>query len=154
MLLNVILYYGFMLGCFNDGGWEVVEVDEYGDFSEVSFFWVEVVEDEDDYESYMCLVIFVGMGVEVVDVFLFELNEVLVECCGVEVVQCGFGLVDIMYFGIVFVGSVYWVDDYILKVIVFNVGVIGYEFFYVVFRVLGLLFNQVNLFWILVLGEG
>jgi hypothetical protein len=151
---NATLYYGFMLGCPNDGGWEVAEADEYGDLGEAGLPWVEAAEDEDDYESHMCLAIFISMGIEAADVPSSELNEALAKRCGVEVVQCGSSPADIMHFGIALAGSVHRADDYTPKAIAPNVGVTGHEPLHAALRALGLSPNQVNPSWILAPGEG
>ena len=43
---EAVLYYGFHLGCPDDGGWEVAEADEYGNLSDAGLEWLASAEDE------------------------------------------------------------------------------------------------------------
>lgn len=152
---DATLYYGFLLGCPNDGGWEIAEADEFGGLEDAGLPWLEEAEDDDgDYETAMRRAILSGAGVETSGVSWSDLNGLLAERCGVEVVQHGSRPSDIMHFGIALAGTVHQADDYTPKAITLGEVGDGGKLLRDALAALGLTPNQADPSWILAPGEG
>jgi len=156
---NATLYYGFHLGCPDDGGWEVAEADEYGDLEGAGLPWLEMPSDEDEDEDgvsadQMRIAIFLGMGVEAADVPTRKLDEALAERCGVQVVEHGSLVSGIMHYGIALAGTIYYADDYTPKAIAPGTHSASHKPLLDALKALGLTPKQANPSWILAPGEG
>lgn len=151
---DATLYYGFLLGCPNDGGWEVAEADEFGGLEDAGLPWLEEAEDDGDYETAMRRAILSGAGVETSGVSWSDLNGLLAECCGVEVVHHGSRPSDIMHLGIALAGTVHQADDYTPKAVTLSLEGMSDEPLRSALVALGLTPNQADPSWILAPGEG
>lgn len=147
------LYYGFYLGCPDDGGWLVAEADEYGTLSTAGRLWLAAAEDEDDYPDHMRMAILLGMGVDAADVPTSDLDEVLAERFGVQVVDHGSLSNGIMHYGLALPGTIHRADDYTPKPIAPSVGGRSHEPLHNALRALNVSPNQANPSWILSPGD-
>ena len=151
---EAVLYYGFHLGCPDDGGWEVAEADEYGNLSDAGLEWLASAEDEDDYPTHMTLAILATKDAEVNGLSSGELAEKLAEHCKVQVVDHGSRSNGIMHYGIALAGTLYRADDWTPKQINPSTGCETHQPLLDALAALGLSPNQTNPSWILAPGDG